>query len=291
MQTVAVPHRLLTTTDAKLKTIETLLKQISFEEIPFPDGCCKKHDGMRRLEAVLLAWQKEPCHANFLYHTAWQCTSCGIMRGYGAADAADSTCQVCGTGDASAEKLARNGRRRPTASSVGSTDLHPQFTVIGASTPEAREQDIERASLQASSSTDTVKHEHVLALGARTHERMPPTAAPARDAMIKDALRSLNFQVEGDAYKRCCQKHDAVVHAMRLLGRIRAQSCDASFSQYARWQCKTCGVLDDRVPVGGHCSLCESLLSDRTQTKKTSTSSSSVYSIDSQSLRSSSVDL
>eukprot|EP00929_Paragymnodinium_shiwhaense_P001518 TRINITY_DN101755_c0_g1_i1.p1 TRINITY_DN101755_c0_g1~~TRINITY_DN101755_c0_g1_i1.p1 ORF type:complete len:392 (-),score=71.41 TRINITY_DN101755_c0_g1_i1:206-1381(-) len=239
---MAVPYKLATTLDAKVRVIDMLLKQVNFGAPSF-DACCRKHADLMALQQVIQARQEGLCHAGFCYHTMWQCPVCGIMTG---SQSAGSECRGCGQHEG-ARPASRDSRREAEGLQVGDKE-------------ETSAGETKKDSSACSTGTGSFSAEdgcwECQPSGPQLLPRLAKTSELARDALIKDALGSLNFPVANYSKPHCCHLHDALAHFARRVAEMQLMPCDCTFSSYSAWQCGTCGVLGPAVPLHGQCSLC-----------------------------------
>eukprot|EP00929_Paragymnodinium_shiwhaense_P071249 TRINITY_DN36234_c0_g1_i4.p1 TRINITY_DN36234_c0_g1~~TRINITY_DN36234_c0_g1_i4.p1 ORF type:complete len:392 (-),score=25.88 TRINITY_DN36234_c0_g1_i4:62-1237(-) len=278
----AVPDRQLTAPEVKLLMIETLLKRCSFRsEVRHSFGsCCGRHQAVKDLVKLVLAWKTEACDVSFSYHSGWQCGACGVLH---QGDPTHRSCQVCmqhagrieseppvltqltgaavlgpslesGSVSEHAAAAAVLGDAACVKPSVsGSLCIGPAMAATDAFQANATDPSRPRSS----SRPITDNSNRGLPQFAAEGHAATPTCPRAARGLVDEVLRSWNFALTKDFRAHsCCSKHCALEHLLRRLVEMQRQPCDTRFSQYSTWQCWSCGVLDYAVPPDGSCGVC-----------------------------------
>eukprot|EP00929_Paragymnodinium_shiwhaense_P053145 TRINITY_DN26606_c0_g1_i6.p1 TRINITY_DN26606_c0_g1~~TRINITY_DN26606_c0_g1_i6.p1 ORF type:complete len:569 (-),score=50.57 TRINITY_DN26606_c0_g1_i6:44-1750(-) len=271
-----VPDRLPTLDEVQHSMLGRVMKRCSFQrQTSHGFGvCCEKHQAVKELLKVILAWQHEACEADFSYNSGWQCKACCVLW----ETELESECPQCTPHVVSCSEESESpvqpvvvGQRSDCSSSrdgrTGGSDLAdcgPQLvgsgrasTTAGGATDKQHVRGAVSMIGGAESAHSTSGSAAPISSGGEMPQLPAPTCPQVVRRLLLDTLKSWNFILGRDLRAhRCCPKHVGLQHLLILLVKMQTAPCDKAFTLYSAWQCQSCGVLDDAAPRTGRCGDC-----------------------------------
>eukprot|EP00929_Paragymnodinium_shiwhaense_P037719 TRINITY_DN20047_c0_g1_i3.p1 TRINITY_DN20047_c0_g1~~TRINITY_DN20047_c0_g1_i3.p1 ORF type:complete len:559 (+),score=62.97 TRINITY_DN20047_c0_g1_i3:153-1829(+) len=254
-----ISNRLTTTQEAKSILVENLLRQVVFDKERGSNNdlgnCCRKHAALAALQDFVQAtWQQDFCYAAFFLHDAWQCTYCRVLR---ERRPRTPKCEVCGRNDPAGLSLEGacsqdlGSVQRSLADIIQRRSAPPPLAQQGADLELGAE---EHGSGDGVPLADDSEGQLPLVTGELE------TSPAAKKILIRDIVKSVNFDLEASSIQSCCRMHEAVGSFLRFVSECHKHPCDHEFSPYLAWQCSICHIHCAEAPTHGRCDVCEQMM-------------------------------